>query len=121
MPGLDVLKYVMALLIIAGHSNLFEEWGSLYAAFAHITEIAVPTFFAISAYLFFSKLEAMPNDANNIFKHTMRRLMIFFVIWYVLMLPYSMLNRMILIIHGLLLLLLLDQQIVKFVVYSRCL
>ena len=92
MPGLDILKYVMALLIIAGHSNLFEEWGGLYAAFAHITEIAVPTFFAISAYLFFSKLEAMPNDANNIFKHTMRRLLIFFVIWYVLMLPYSIPN-----------------------------
>lgn len=92
IPGLDILKYVMALLIVAGHCELFVEWLNLYDAFAHVTEIAVPTFFAISAYLFFRKLEAAPEESNIIFKHSMRRLLIFFVIWYLLMLPYSIPN-----------------------------
>lgn len=88
-PGLDILKYVMALLIVAGHCSLFVEYPVFYDAFAHVTEIAVPTFFAISAYLFFSKLEAAPTESDIIFKHTIRRLLIFFAIWYILMLPYS--------------------------------
>ena len=92
MPGLDILKYVMALLIVASHCNLFEEWIGLCEVFAHITESAVPTFFVLSAYLFFNELEARPNEANSIFKHTIRRLLIFFAIWYILMLPYSILN-----------------------------
>lgn len=92
IPGLDVLKYIMALFIVSGHCSLFIEENSLYNMFGHLQEIAVPTFFAISAYLFFSKLEAMPSEANYIFKHIMRRLLIFFIIWYVLMLPYSIPN-----------------------------
>ena len=92
IPGLDILKYVMALLIVAGHCNLFEEWTDFYYAFAHVTEIAVPTFFAISAYLFFRKLEASPEESNKIYNHTIRRLLIFFAIWYILMLPYSIPN-----------------------------
>ena len=92
IPGLDILKYIMALLIVAGHCNLFLEWSNVYEAFTHVTEIAVPTFFAISAFLFFSKLEATPNESHRIFKHTIRRLFIFFAIWYILMLPYSIPN-----------------------------
>lgn len=92
IPGLDILKYVMALLIVAGHCNLFMEWSNLNDFFAHVTEIAVPTFFAISAFLFFSKLEATPVESDRIFKHTIRRLFIFFAIWYILMLPYSIPN-----------------------------
>ena len=42
--------------------------------------------------MFFNKLEAIPNEANSIFKHTIRRLLIFFAIWYILMLPYSIPN-----------------------------
>lgn len=89
IPGLDILKYVMALLIVAGHCSLFVECPDLYDAFAHVTEIAVPTFFAISAFLFFSKLEAAPTESDILFKHTIRRLLFFFAIWYILMLPYS--------------------------------
>lgn len=92
LPGLDILKCVMALLIVAGHCELFVEWPDMFDSFAHVAEIAVPTFFAISSFLFFSKLEAMPNESYKIFKHTIKRLLIFFAIWYILMLPYSIPN-----------------------------
>lgn len=89
LPGLDIIKYIMAILIVAAHCDLFEEWLSVIEAFSHVTEIAVPTFFAISAYLTFSKIEKNPEDSKRIFGGTIKRLAIFFVVWYVLMFPYS--------------------------------
>ena len=52
MPGLDVLKYVMALLIVASHCNLFEEWSGLCEVFAHITESAANLFCSFCIFVF---------------------------------------------------------------------
>lgn len=89
-PWLDVLKYAMAILIVATHCNLFQEWPAVAEIFGHIAEVAVPTFFGASAFLFFSKLDGTPAaEQGTLFRHTIQRLCIFFVVWYVLMLPYS--------------------------------
>lgn len=66
-PGLDIIKYIMAILIVAAHCSLFVENERLYDVFAHVTETAVPTFFAISAYLTFSKIVSYPKDSKRIF------------------------------------------------------
>ena len=92
MPGLDILKYFMALLIVAGHSDLFVEFPYVNAVFGNLPKIAIPTFFAVSAFLFFGKLDNSPQDATKVFKHTIKRLLIFYIVWYVLMLPYSIPN-----------------------------
>lgn len=89
-PWLDVLKYFMATLIIMGHTDIFEEWPVIFEGLTHVTEIAVPVFFSASAFLFFRKLETSPEtEHRSIVFHSIKRLCIFFAVWYVLMLPLS--------------------------------
>lgn len=88
-PGIDILKYIMALLIVATHSQLFHEWEWLQEVFAHLTDIAVPTFFAISAYLFFTKLDNPTFNEGATIKRMLKRLIIIFIVWYVIMLPMT--------------------------------
>ncbi|MDO4957101.1 MAG: hypothetical protein Q4E60_08815 [Bacteroidales bacterium] len=53
---LDILKVVMAFMVVALHRELFrdcgEVWGTIIDALVHI---AVPTFFIINGYYFIYK------------------------------------------------------------------
>ena len=89
--GFDLLKIILAVFIISGHTALFEEYSNL----AHIREvlssIAVPTFMAISAYLFFRKVYnvSKDDDSKPILIKTLKRLGLLFFSWYILMLPMA--------------------------------
>ena len=89
--GFDLLKIILAVFIISGHTALFEEYSNL----AHIREIlssiAVPTFMAISAYLFFRKVYNVSKDEDSkpILIKTLKRLGLLFFSWYILMLPMA--------------------------------
>ena len=86
---LDVLKYVLAILIVSVHCNLFEENVLLHNFYLHVVECAVPTFFCISAFLFFRKIIDNPNEGKMKFLHSIKRLFTLYGIWIVLMLPIS--------------------------------
>lgn len=90
-PGLDLLKFILAILIVSGHCRLFEEFPTIYQWWGHIDAVAVPLFFAISSFLFFRKVYSMPleEDTNRVLYKSIKRLAILFVIWYVLMLPMT--------------------------------
>jgi len=89
--GFDLLKFILALLIIAGHTSLFEEFSSLSLFRENLSSIAVPTFMAISAYLFFKKVYSKQESEETrvILLKTVKRLAILFICWYVLMLPMT--------------------------------
>lgn len=89
--GFDLLKFILAILIIAGHTSLFEEFSSLSLFRENISSIAVPTFMAISAYLFFKKVYSKQEDeeTKEILIKTVKRLVILFLSWYILMLPMT--------------------------------
>lgn len=91
LPGLDLLKFILAVLIISGHCQLFLEYPSLQQWWGHLTSIAVPIFFGISSFLFFRKVYSVPNESNTrpILTHSIKRLAILFVCWYVLMIPMT--------------------------------
>lgn len=89
IPSLDILKWCMAVLIVATHCQLFVEDSRTYMIYAHFSEVAVPTFFCISSYLLFSRILNKPMDKSLIFQTTIKRLIMFFLIWYILMLPFS--------------------------------
>lgn len=91
LPGLDLLKFILAVLIISGHCQLFLEHPSLQQWWGHLTSIAVPIFFGISSFLFFRKVYSAPNASNTspILTHSIKRLAILFVCWYVLMIPMT--------------------------------
>lgn len=54
--GLDLLKFIMAIMIVAAHCDLFKELGLAYNLAVLLWKIAVPTFFTVSAFLFYDKL-----------------------------------------------------------------
>ena len=90
-PGIDVLKFILAILIVAGHCLLFEEHSVISVFQNRLNSVAVPIFFAISAYLFFRKIISIPtvSETKSVLLHTVKRLLILFVCWYVLMLPMT--------------------------------
>ena len=89
-PGLDLLKFVMAILIVAIHTKLFIESQTGYRIMCTIDGFAVPTFFVVSSFILFSKVrDASENERQDIFRASLKRLIIFYIVWYVLMLPMT--------------------------------
>ncbi len=89
--GFDLLKIIMAIMIIAAHTHLLEEYDSLAAIRGNIASIAVPTFMAISAYFFFKKIYKVQKEESTkpILLKTVKRLALLFLCWYILMLPMT--------------------------------
>ena len=53
--GLDLLKLIMAFIVVMIHVKPFPAGTVLYSAFSPLLAVAVPVFFVISAFLLFSK------------------------------------------------------------------
>ena len=87
-PGLDILKYILSLFIVAAHTELFKEWPSIYNMNGHLIEIAIPVFFSVSSFLFYKKL-LDTEKTQRVLLHTLKRLVLFYLIWYALMLPMT--------------------------------
>lgn len=84
LPGLDVLKFCMACVVVSIHTHLFREIGWLHSALAPLKSSAVPVFFVVSSYLFFRKSgdwTALP--------HYIKRLSLFYLFWFLLLLPMT--------------------------------
>ncbi|AMA49531.1 MULTISPECIES: acyltransferase family protein [Flavobacterium] len=85
--NLDVLKIIMAFLVIALHIfPVSKETGIegliSYEIASGITRIAVPTFFLISGYFLRNKL----NDKPYLWKYT-KRILLLYVVWQFIYLP----------------------------------
>lgn len=63
--SLDIAKYVMALMILLGHTA--NEWAHITGIWHYILafNFTVPAFFAISGFLFFNKLEYLDSDSKR--------------------------------------------------------
>ena len=84
-PGLDILKFGLSVLIVAAHCAFLKEAPDLIYRFIGTLEgFAVPSFFAVSAFIFCSKI-----DNPGILKHTLKRIVRIFGVWYVLMFPVA--------------------------------
>lgn len=85
--SLDVLKLVLALLVVALHIFPVSKMTGLsglisYEIASGITRIAVPTFFIVSGYLLRNKLE----DKNYLKKYC-KRILLLYVVWQLIYLP----------------------------------
>ena len=56
IPGLDILKFAMALLVVAIHAEAVNDISGIYEVTLPLISCAVPVFFVISAYLVFRKI-----------------------------------------------------------------
>lgn len=89
--GFDILKFLMAMLIVATHAQLFVENAQVFNVAKIIYEVAVPTFFAISTYLYSKKLiKAETNkDAWMLCWKDTKRLLLLGVFWVIADFPMA--------------------------------
>ncbi len=89
--NLDVLKFIMALVIVWLHSGFYPP------CLSPLLRIPVPVFFIISAYLFFRKLytveaEGAASGRRRLAKFVKRSL-ILYAFWFVVTFPVTYVNR----------------------------
>ena len=85
----DIVKFIMALMVVAIHSSLFPM--VLYPWL----RLAVPMFFIISSYFFFGNLRKVETDKEKnkrLWKYVKRNL-ILYGFWFVVLLPYTLYVR----------------------------
>lgn len=74
--GIDLMKFVCALLVIGIHVEPFSGYPLLDEGFGILTRIAVPFFFAASAFLYFRS----GNNAAHLLKYV-KRIFCLYLIW----------------------------------------
>ena len=87
--AVDVMKLIMALLVIVIHKPLFDTESGVflnYISGSVICGIAVPFFFVASGYFFFRKINRVNDDKSKLFKYE-KRLFLLYFIWTVIYLP----------------------------------
>ena len=85
-PILDIVKFVMSILIVIIHTSFLHE--KLYPWL----RVAVPLFFMISSYLFFSKLSGsitVQDERKTLMKFTKRNLQLY-AFWFVVLFPLTL-------------------------------
>lgn len=90
IPGLDILKFIMALLIVAIHSEAVNDFPIVYEVTNPVIMSAVPMFFVISAFLLFRKIrqsQLSGQQERGILLHFTWRLLLLYSFWMVVQFP----------------------------------
>lgn len=90
IPGLDILKFIMALLIVAIHSEAVNDFPIVYEVTNPVIMRAVPMFFVISAFLLFRKIrqsQLSGQQERGILLHFTWRLFLLYSFWMVVQFP----------------------------------
>lgn len=74
--SIDIAKFIAAATVVAIHTEAFCQFRMLDMGFGVISRLAVPLFFLISGFFFFSKPVTLPRVL-----HTVKRLLILYVIY----------------------------------------
>lgn len=88
----DVLKFLLAIMIVALHSSLQIRIINLNIAMPWL-RIAVPLFFILSAYFLFSKIISRPDDGRFIMRKYIVRNVKLYGIWLVALFPMVIWRR----------------------------
>ena len=92
-PGLDVFKFVAAILVLMLHANPFEDT-SVPGLFVRevLTPIAVPFFFAASGFLFYMSMRTGGREKG---RRTITHALKLYGIWSLVYLPYTVISWLI--------------------------
>ena len=90
-PGVDLMKYVMALMVIAIHNSALLKTLEYPEAFAWLIRLAVPFFFIISGFFLASKLEREDSVSEQSRILRSRSLFLFkkFGVWLLIYFPWT--------------------------------
>ncbi|WP_461215934.1 acyltransferase family protein [Lacticaseibacillus sp. GG6-2] len=90
----ELVKTILALMVIGIHTIYWDKIPILSLLVYPILRIAVPIFFMFSAYFFFSNINRRSKqDAPRVLKRSVIRYLKLYSVWYVLLLPASILMR----------------------------
>jgi len=84
---LDLVKFILSLMIVAIHTNIYPK--VLYPWL----RLAIPLFLIISSFLLFRKISENPKDSKEIVKKYLVRLLKLYLFWFIVLLPYTILIR----------------------------
>ena len=89
LDSADVLKYILSIMIVATHSSLFEGY------ITPLVRLAVPAFFMISGYFFFSKINRCTDKAQQIayLKKSVKHNLQLYLFWFIVLLPLTLYIR----------------------------
>lgn len=86
--SLDLLKFIMCLMIVAIHTQLFPM--ILYPWL----RLAVPLFFITSSFLLYNKIKMNKNQEKEIIKKYVIRQLKFYLFWFIILLPITIYFRL---------------------------
>ena len=84
-PGIDLFKFILAIIIVSIHVQLYRIIGNWYLI---IQDYAVPSFFVFSSYLLFSKLRNNLNNKWQILWSFEKRINILYLFWIIALSPF---------------------------------
>ncbi|KWW31954.1 MAG: hypothetical protein AUK63_50 [bacterium P3] len=92
--SLDVAKFIMAVLILVGHTA--NEWAHTEGIWHYILscDFTVPTFFAISGFLFFSKIKQLEDreERKKYYKKWSLRIGKMYLVWTLIYFAFILTN-----------------------------
>ena len=89
LDAADVLKFVLSILIVSTHTSLFEGY------ITPLVRLAVPAFFMISGYFFFSKINSCDSIEKQraYLKKSVSHNLKLYLFWFILLLPLTLYIR----------------------------
>ena len=85
LKNIDVLKYLMSILVVMIHAGYSYEIPFL--------RVAVPVFFILSSYLFFSRLPEDDGMVREALMKFLKRASMLYLFWFVVLLPTTFIIR----------------------------
>lgn len=80
----DILKFIMSVFVVATHTSLFSPY------LTPVVRLAVPVFFILSGYFFFSKINSMaPSNKKAYLKKSVKHNLQLYLFWFVVLSPLT--------------------------------
>lgn len=92
--AIDIAKYIGAMLVVAIHTFPFIDFSESFHLFfiSTVCRLAVPFFFVCSAFFLFTRMRETPRKSSSLLRRYLRRLLVLYLVWTVIYLPYTIWN-----------------------------
>ncbi|MBR6091167.1 MAG: hypothetical protein IKP86_14610 [Anaerolineaceae bacterium] len=88
----DLFKFVVSFVVMIVHTRIFGE--SRFHLLHPWCRIAIPVYFMISSFLFFSKYDRLPEQEKNPYlRKFVKRDLILYLFWFIVFLPFTIIYR----------------------------
>ena len=88
----DLFKFIASIVVVMAHTRILGE--SRFHLLHPWIRIAIPVFFMVSAFLFFSKYDSLPDaEKKGYLWKFVKRDLILYLFWFVVFLPFTIIYR----------------------------